>query len=105
VPARVPGGRNCDTTGFIPVNEARTASSEGALASTLARLRECPGTLPVRLKGTAYFETRSSIVGNYATRLQLLWQVYLIRGTSVNKMCEFRYPWPKEWKHLKQPYP
>lgn len=105
VPASIPGGRYCSTLAFIPTNESLTAIVKGPLASTLEQLRECPGSLPVRLNGTSYFETRSSLVGNYGTKLQVLWKVHLIRGTSMTKMCEFRYRWPKEWKNLGHPYP
>ena len=42
VPARVPGGRNCDTMSFIPVNETLTAALDGPLASALT-VAQMPG--------------------------------------------------------------
>lgn len=98
-PFRVSGGRHCDTMRFMPLNQALSAPINSSLAPALERLNECPGTLPVKLNDTIYFESRSGSVGNYGTKFQLLWQVYILRGSEAHKLCEFRYRWPKGMKH------
>jgi len=91
---RVPGSgpRPCDTKKFLPVGGDRVSLVTGRLMPMLSQWPECSWNIrPIRFAGRTYFETRTSIVGDRASKQQLLREVYMLHGASKDKVCEFRY--------------